>query len=157
VVITSGSGNDTLIGSNGNDTLIGGAGSDTMTGGAGNDTFVFASTSESTSATYDTIIGFDAVADKIDVAHSVLAVDPTVVTGSLSSASFDSDLASALTNTQLGAGHAVVFNPNAGSLAGQTFLVVDTNGVAGYQASQDIVIHLDSTTNIAAIAATTFV
>ena len=61
-------------------------------------------------------------------------------TGSLSDTSqaiFDAGLASnmgALTN-----GRAIFFTPNGGTLAGQTFLVVDGNGTADYQAGQDYV------------------
>ncbi|TCP90673.1 serralysin [Rhizobium sp. PP-CC-2G-626] len=63
-------GNDRLIGGNGNDTLIGGAGSDILTGGAGADTFVYASWTESQTATKlrDTITDFSSSSgDRIDL------------------------------------------------------------------------------------------
>jgi hypothetical protein len=44
---------------------------------------------------------------------------------------------------QLGAGHALIFTPASGTLAGDHFLIVDANGVAGYQAGQDFVFLLD--------------
>ncbi|MBN8542831.1 MAG: hypothetical protein J0M34_01035 [Alphaproteobacteria bacterium] len=65
--IDGGAGNDELDGSDGNDTIIGGAGADSLTGGAGIDTFVFAALSDSTNASFDTISGFTAGTDKIDV------------------------------------------------------------------------------------------
>ena len=43
------------------------------------------------------------------------------------------------------AGHdAVLFNVSAGSLVGDTFLIVDANGIPGYQAGQDLVFQLDA-------------
>jgi hypothetical protein len=42
----------------------------------------------------------------------------------------------------LGAHHAVLFKPNSGTLSGDTFLVVDLNGTAGYQSDHDLVIRL---------------
>ncbi len=38
----------------------------------------------------------------------------------------------------------MIFTPDLGTLAGDHFLVVDANGVAGYQAGQDLVIELTS-------------
>ena len=55
----------------------------------------------------------------------------------MSLASFDADLAAALGG--LGAGQAVWFAPDAGDLAGPIFLIVDANGVAGYQEGEDYV------------------
>jgi hypothetical protein len=43
----------------------------------------------------------------------------------------------------------VLFTPDGGNLAGHTFLVVDVNGAAGYQAGQDYVFQLDSGTHLA--------
>jgi hypothetical protein len=39
--------------------------------------------------------------------------------------------------------HAALFKADAGSHSGQTFLVVDANGIAGYQAGEDFVIRLE--------------
>ena len=61
--------------------------------------------------------------------------------GTLSTASFDADLAAGLDGI-LGAGQAALFSASSGSLAGHVFAVVDVNGVAGYQAGQDVVIEL---------------
>ena len=49
---------------------------------------------------------------------------------------------------QLHAGDAVLFTPDSGNLAGHTFLVIDFNGVAGYQAGADLVIQLESATHL---------
>jgi hypothetical protein len=80
-------------------------------------------------------------ADHIDVSFTVTGIDTAVTTGSLTTGTFDSDLATAMSG-HLVASHAILFTADAGALAGQTYLVVDANGTAGYQASQDIVIHL---------------
>ena len=54
------------------------------------------------------------------------------------------DLAAALAG--LGAGRAALYAPDAGDLAGTVFLVVDANGVAGYQEGEDYVFALAGTT-----------
>ena len=43
----------------------------------------------------------------------------------------------------MAANQAVFFDPNGGGFAGQHFLIVDGNGVAGYQAGQDWVFKFD--------------
>ena len=57
---------------------------------------------------------------------------------------FNSDLSHAADAAHLGKHHAVLFTPDSGDLSGTTFLVIDTNGVAGYQAGADLVIQLVS-------------
>ena len=61
--------------------------------------------------------------------------------GSLSTASFDADLAAGMSG-MLGAGQAALFTANAGTLSGRVFAVIDVNGEAGYQSGQDLVIEL---------------
>ena len=68
-----------------------------------------------------------------------MGVDPRVNAGDAVGSDFDADLAAAIDAAALGAGHAVVFNPDAGDLVGRWFLIVDANGVAGYQAGLDYV------------------
>ncbi len=133
-------GNDTLYGFGGNDRLNGGAGVDTLYGGLGDDVFVFDAVTHSTSTGFDRIDL--ATGDKIDLNVTVTSVATTVASGSLSGVTFDSDLTTAIGAGQLGAGQAVLFNPNSGSLAGTSFLIIDANGVAGYQAGEDYVIGL---------------
>jgi Ca2+-binding RTX toxin-like protein len=151
--LNGGAGNDYLFGGDGNDTLIGGtgtnyikggAGSDFIKSGAGTDTFAYSEASDSTSVNYDTISGLDFAVDKFEIPTKVKAIDAAIASGHLSAASFDSDLTAAVSH--LGAYHALLFTPDAGSLAGQTFLVVDLNGHAGYQAGDDLVIHLTGDT-----------
>jgi hypothetical protein len=92
--------------------------------------------------TRDTISDFNtSTVDKIAF-HTVNAVDPVIFGGTLDNANFDSELASAIGAAQLHAGDAVVFNPFNGDLGGNTFLIVDGNGVAGYQAGFDLVIDI---------------
>jgi glucose/arabinose dehydrogenase len=132
-------GADTLNGAGGNDLISGGNGADTLTGGSGADVFVYSALIESTGASYDTLPDFDAAADRIDLPVAVTGFDTAVAGGALSTASFDTDLAAALGAGSLAARHAVLFTPSSGSLAAHIFLVVDANGVAGYQSGEDFV------------------
>jgi hypothetical protein len=125
-----------------------GAEGDLLTAGASLDTFGFASASASTGPAYDTIAGVNFAHDKFDVTTSingVTGINAAVTSGTLSTTSFNTDLASDLGATKLSADHAVLFTASAGSLAGDTFLVVDLNGTAGYQANSDLVIRLTAT------------
>ncbi|MES3101643.1 Calx-beta domain-containing protein [Sphingomonas faeni] len=139
--IFGGSGNDRLSGGSGNDTLFGGAGRDTLTGGAGNDVFVYNAASESSSTGYDTLVGFTRGADVVQVAGVVRNTYAADVTGRLDDVSFDTDLGNAVRGS-LTSGSAVFFNASAGNHQGETFLVVDANGIDGYQAGQDLVMHI---------------
>jgi len=157
-IVYGGSGNDTLTGGHGNDTFYGDGGADTMTGGAGNDVFAYAQVSDSTSSTYDTITDFDAAADKFQFPHTVTGINTAITVGTLSSGgTFDTQLAADVNAAGLGAHHAVLFTPNLGSLAGQTFLIVDANGTAGYQAGHDYVIDITGATNLASLTTSDFV
>jgi Ca2+-binding RTX toxin-like protein len=150
-------GNDTLNGGAGNDRLIGGGGSDVLNGGAGSDTFVYQAVSDSTGQGHDTIDGLDAAADKFDFGGAVTSVHAAVVKGSLSSDTFDANLANVINSGKLGVHQAVLYTPNQGDEAGHTFLVVDMNGKAGYQANKDIVIELTHATHLADLGATDFI
>jgi len=140
--VTGGSGNDTISTGAGADRIFGGGGADVLNGGAGADTFVYDAVSQSTGASYDRITGFVSGTDRLDFNFTVTGVDATVGSGTLSAASFDANLAAVIGAGQLAANHALLFTADAGDLAGQTFLVVDANGVAGYQAGADYVIQL---------------
>jgi len=124
-----------------------GLGADNLTGGALSDTFTFASAADSTSTTYDTINSFNFGLDRFDIPGSTGSISEidTAVSGTLSTASFDTDLAAAVSG-HLGAHSAMLVTANAGTLNGQTFLVVDLNGTAGYQSGADLVIHLSGST-----------
>lgn len=149
-VMDGGTGTDTLTGGSGDDVLVGKAGGDHLTGGGGSDTYWYDAVSESTGNAYDTITGFNfAGQDKIELhfsGASVTGKNAEVTAGSLSKATFDSDLTAALAG-HLTKNHAILFQPDAGNLKGDLFLVVDCNSVAGYQSGQDIVIRLDSPVN----------
>lgn len=131
---------DTLTGDGGDNVFTGGLGGDRMTGGGGSDTFVYDSAAESTSKNYDTITDFRTANDTVDFTFNVQGVDPRISDGHLSTATFDADMAAAVDAAHLGSHDAVVFTPTTGSLAGLTFVIVDANGVAGYQAGEDFVI-----------------
>lgn len=152
-----GAGDDTLIGGSSADHLVGGAGSDrlvgrlggdTMEGGAGGDLYFLYQPDNSTGPNYDTFIGFNADEDFIVTRNPVDAIDITVNAGTLSTATFNADLKVAIGAGQLGVHHAVLFNSAAGDYVGRTFLIIDDNGVAGYQANADYVIDITGATHL---------
>ena len=146
------------MGGAGNDTFTGLGGKDTQTGAAGSDTFVYGAASHSTSRNYDTITDFDGSSDVLDLWFQVTGVDASITGGSVGSRRFDSDLASAVNSTKLAAHHAVLFTPSSGVPAGSKFLIVDANGVAGYQAGADVVILLGAnSTNLGSLTVSDFV
>jgi Ca2+-binding RTX toxin-like protein len=158
--IIGGAGNDTLIGGKGNDVFNGGGGADLMISGGGADQFYYSYVSDSTSTSHDTIVGFDASIDSFVMVGSMAlpgAIDATVTTGKQTSATFDADLSHALSASQLHAHDAVLYTPNSGNLAGHTFLVIDENGVAGYQAGQDLVIDITGATNLPHLSTGNFI
>ncbi|GEM_PF-657232 len=157
-VIHAGGGADQLNGGAGNDVLDAGAGESQIDGGAGQDTitvdasvssqiFTFDAVTDSTGATYDKVTGMNFNVATFDIGtfdpSLVTGIDAAVTHGTLDTgANFDSDLAAAIGAGQLGPHHAVLFTADSSStgLAGHTFLVVDVNGTAGYQAGADLVI-----------------
>jgi len=139
---------DTLSGGSGNDTILGGGGGDVLTGGSGHNSFVYDAVVDSTGPGFDTISQFNVKSDMIDLWFQVTGLDHTVSSGALTQGSFDANLAAALGADQLHAGHAVLFAPTSGDYVGETFLVVDANGIAGYQAGQDLVIEFDHTAHL---------
>jgi hypothetical protein len=148
---------DIINGGAGNDKITGGGGADQITPGAGNDTLVYTAVGQSTHATYDIITGFDFTADKFDLDVTVTGVDATVASGALSTTGFDTGLAAAVGAGQLAAGHAVLFTPTTGALAGDTFLIVDHNNVAGYQAGADYVFQLVGSAHLTSIGTADFI
>jgi Ca2+-binding RTX toxin-like protein len=135
---------DVFLGGAGDDIVYGHGGGDVLSGGGGGDTFAYFDVSQSAGADYDTLADFDPGADKIDLDVTVTGFDAAVQGGTLSAGSFDDDLGAALAG--LGAGHAMVYAPDAGDLAGTVFLIVDANGKEGYQAGEDYVFALPATT-----------
>ncbi|HEY2071488.1 MAG TPA: calcium-binding protein [Rhizomicrobium sp.] len=160
--LVGGAGADTLSGGNGGNTLEGGLGADTLRGGGGVDAFVYTAVAESPGMVsgavgYDVISHFDAAMDFFDLPVAVTGRDATVTAGALSTATFDSDMTTALDAAHLHAGHAVLFVPSSGTLAGDAFLVVDANGSDGYQAGADYVFQLVSSAHVASLGAGNFI
>jgi hypothetical protein len=123
-----------------------------MKGGAGRDTYVYTSVAESTSTTHDIIQNLDPTErDAIQLPFSPTAYLGEVTGGSLSQATFDADLATLANAGALPVGDAAVFAPTSGDDAGRLYLVVDANGIAGYQSGQDYVIQLGVGSSDAAI------
>jgi Ca2+-binding RTX toxin-like protein len=141
-VFHGGEGSDRFTGGAGADVIYGLGGGDRLTGGGGADRFVYTRASESSGRNHDTLADFNFAQDKIDLPVSVSGIAAAVSKGSLSAASFDADLAKALSG--LGAGQAGLFTADKGDLAGKTFLVVDGNGQAGYQSGADYVFLLET-------------
>ncbi|HEX4859667.1 MAG TPA: bluetail domain-containing putative surface protein, partial [Rhizomicrobium sp.] len=157
-VMHAGGGADQLNGGVGDDILDAGTGDSQIDGGAGQDTitvdasasseiFTFDAVSDSTSSTYDKVTGMNFNTAQFSIGSFdpslVTGIDPAVTHGILDTgASFDGDLTIAIGAGQLAANHALLFTPDSSStgLAGHTFLIVDVNGVAGYQAGADLVI-----------------
>jgi hypothetical protein len=86
----------------------------------------------------------------------VTAIDTAITSGALNTTKFNANLSTALTAARLGAGHAVLFTPDSGNLAGHTFLVVDANGIAGYQANLDFVIQLSNASHLSSLGPSDF-
>ena len=146
--LTGGARGDTLNGGQGNDMLTGGGGADLLTGGSGHNSFVYDGVTDSTGPAFDTISQFNVKSDAIDLWFQVAKIDSAVSGGALTSGQFDSDLAAAIGSGQLQSDHAVLFTPDSGDYVGETFLIVDANGIAGYQAGQDLVIAFDHTAHL---------
>jgi Ca2+-binding RTX toxin-like protein len=144
-----------LTGRAGDDQLSGGLEADILTGGAGADIFTVQTVQQSTGANYDTITDINFSVDQLALDQG--GFGPTVInaavnTGTLDSgANFDSDLAAAVGGSELSENGAVLFTPDAGTLSGHTFLIVDHNGIAGYQAGADYVIDVTGYTGTLSI------
>jgi Ca2+-binding RTX toxin-like protein len=152
-------GDDTILGGNGNDTLDGGTGVDLLVGGLGKDVINpgdddrpdiirYREATDSTGPMRDVVIGMNLNnEDMFDVPTMPTSVSPNVVGGVLNEATFNADLAAAV-NASLPARGAVLFDPSSGTAdyADTAYLVVDANGIAGYQAGQDFVIELQNWT-----------
>jgi Ca2+-binding RTX toxin-like protein len=137
-------GDDVINGGTGADTISGDEGADRLIGGGGDDTFVYASAAESTSTTFDTLVSFNFHStDIFDLPVGVATVSQ-VIGGTLDAATFDANLAVEMNAGVLSVNEAVLFTPTAGSYSGQRFLIVDGNGLAGYQAGGDFVFLMET-------------
>jgi serralysin len=156
--LDGGSGADVLRGGKGSDKLIGGTGADKLVGGTGKDLFVCTKVGESTGTHYDTISNCNFLAaDRFNLGPAVTGIDKTIGAGTLRLTHFDADLGRAANAAHLNAHHAVLFKPNAGGLRDNVFLVVDANGVGGYQAGKDYVFLLDHATHLSSLNVADFI
>ncbi len=154
--LNGGQGNDSLVAGAGNDTLKGGAGADHLNGGKGADTFVFSHASDSTGRHFDTLVGFDpTTGDHFHLTTAVKGIDKAV-SGHLSGNGFNADISHAMNAHHLQADHAALFTATSGKYAGHSFLVVDMNGVAGYQAGHDLLVELDHGHHLSHLSAHNF-
>jgi Ca2+-binding RTX toxin-like protein len=159
IFVVGGAGRDTIVGGHGSDVLQGDKGADHLTGGGGADIYFYGDASDSTGPHFDTITGFDFNnSDQFVSPENITGVETTVMGGLLRSGThFNSDLADAIGAGQLGAHHAVLFQPDSGTYQGDTFLIVDFNGHAGYQANRDVVVLLDHAAHLGAISTADFI
>jgi serralysin len=143
--IAGGPGTDRLTGGAGNDVLRGGLGADTLVGGGGHDRFVFHSAAESSGDAIDTIIGFNARVDRLVFGFAVDGIDTPVRSAMVQSGgeTLDAVAAANFSADTLHAHHAAVLHRGVA-----TFLVVDANGIAGYQTGQDVIIHMMAAWNL---------
>jgi hypothetical protein len=155
--LRGGVGTDELQGGDGNDFMYGGRNADLLIGGLGRDVFAYTDALDSTSDHYDTIKGFNAQTEFFDLPATVAGIDPRITSGRLSDAHFNQDLAAAVNATTLLAQHAVLFRPDKGAHAHEHYLIVDANGVAGYQAREDFVFRLEQPQNLGALSTDRFV
>lgn len=144
-----------FIGGGGSSTVTGGTGADTITGGSGQDIIRYTSAPQSTGAAYDIVLAFDAYRDHFQTWTGVTAVNPRHFKGELSTSTFDANLTTAMAG--LFAGNAALFTANSGELAGETFLVVNTNHVKGYQSGADLVVRLQDAANMQWFGTQTFI
>jgi len=152
-------GNLVVYAGSGTSFIEGGLGADKLYAGSGADTFAYAAVGDSTGPTFDTIFNFNTNSEKIDLIGSltgVTAVDTAVTTGILGPANFNTVLEHDIGASQLQAGGAVLFTPSSGGYHGDTFLIIDENGVAGYQAGQDLVIELSHIVSVSSLSVSNF-
>jgi len=128
--VFGGAGDDGLAAGSGNVTLDGGLGADRLYAGTGSTTFAYHDASESTGGiAIDTIDGFDFSRDHIQVnGTNVASFEPLLRPSDLEAG---------------GAGFTAGAN-------GVVYLLIDANGVAGYQAGQDYDIKLSHAVHIPA-------
>lgn len=147
-VFVGGGGKDEFAGGGAGDRLEGGGGADVLTGGTGQDVFVFGSSHDTTGPHFDTIRDFNGAVDEIALNYSLAGLDTAVNSGALTHDNFNNDLETAVNGSALGALHAVLFTPDSGDFAGDTFLVIDKNNVAGFQSGKDFVIFFEDTSKL---------
>jgi hypothetical protein len=101
--------------------------------------------------------GFSVASAGDDTLATVTAIDSEIDGGALKKGRFDADMSAAVDSAHLAPHHAVIFVPNADNLAGKTFLVIDVNGVAGYQGGEDLVVQLFGAQNLGNLGTEDFI
>lgn len=140
-------GADKINGGKGDDQIGGDAGNDTLTGGLGADQFLYNEASDSTGTLFDKVTDFDAGNDTFGLTKAVVAIEDPITNGTLRQNHFNEDLAAQINGSDLSLNSAVLFGVNdGGRYDGHTFLVVNWNGTAGYQANADLVIDVTGIT-----------
>lgn len=154
--ISGGDGNDRLYGNKGDDELQGDRGADLMTGGKGDDRFYFVDAGDSGGGVYDTIQDFNTNADRFMCSIVVEGVETAVDTSATQSASFEAGLTAALAGDNLNAYNAAAATVASGGTT-HVFLVVDLNGVAGYQSGSDLAVIVDGARDLNTLAIDNFI
>ncbi len=157
--ITGGAGDDILKGSGANDILDaytggtdilqGRGGADSIDGAtAGHDTFVYTAVGDSIGTAHDTLqyVNFSTDFFSTSAIHAVAGIDAAVTSGALNSSNFDTTLAAAVGSRPAGGLSRHPVHGDLGTLSGHTIMVVDENGVAGYQAGADLVMDVTGAT-----------
>jgi Ca2+-binding RTX toxin-like protein len=143
-----GASGETFIGGGSRDILQGGGAADLLTGGGAADRFVYLSASDSTGSDWDQVFGFNASKDRFEFSFGVVGLEEAA-SGALTRSTVDADLAAVLDADHLAAYHAVLFTADGGNLDGRLMLIVDGNGIAGYQGGgEDYMIELVGATSL---------
>ncbi|MEJ0043148.1 MAG: bluetail domain-containing putative surface protein [Rhizomicrobium sp.] len=130
-----GQGNDHVTGGPGNDVFYGEGGADGLQGRGGADTYVYLNVSDSAGSSVDSVQTFVAGTDKFDLPVPVTGIDTAVtMTGNEAA---DAAATQFIGAGQLAPNHAVLLVPGQGAFF--EYLVVDANGIAGYQSGQDFI------------------
>lgn len=152
--LTGNAANNVINGLGGNDILFGGLGADTLDGGTGSDLFVYNSVNQSNRASSDILSGVDFGGLDATTGVDHLRFDGLTLTGAsvLNVSSTQISTQQALETTVNGdvmhLSEAVLVHVQNGVAAGTNFLLVDANGIAGYQAAGDYAIQLIGVTNL---------
>jgi hypothetical protein len=160
-IASGGAGKDRIVGGAGDDVIWGNLKADVLTGGAGADTVRFLGIDDSIGNRRDHITDLDAASDRLSIESDELpspsAVDQRVTGATLNEASLLADLASALPAAHLKARHAVIVTAGSGDLAGHSYLVIDGNHTAGYQAGGDMLVDITGATHLGSFSIDNFV
>lgn len=143
---------NTINGMAGNDWLFGGAGKDIMDGGAGNDVFAYSASTQSDRATTDVIKNIDfgglGIATAVDRFHfDGLNLVKATLLNNVSTNAMNTLAALQNTLSFMTSSEAVLMNVTSGVGVG-TYLFINANGTAGYQASGDYAIQLVGVSNL---------